>query len=67
MKKLLLELIDTDIIMRVTYVAKDIVVHVQNPFKAAYCRTTVHFEGGMSDDQVYDQFLRAAVETVKSE
>ena len=67
MKKLLLELIDTDIIMRVTYVAKDIVVHLQNPLTRAYCRPKVRFEKGMSDDQVYDQFLRKAVETVKSE
>lgn len=67
MKKLLLELIDTDIIMRVTYVAKDIVVHVQNPLTGAYCRATVRFEKGISDQEVYDQFLRAAVEAVKSE
>jgi len=67
MKKLLLELIDTNIIMRVTYVASDIVVHVHNPVTGIYCRATVRFEKGMPDEQVYDQFLRRAVESVKSE
>jgi len=64
MKKLLIALLDTNITLKTSWMSGNIIVLLHDESTGLFRRTEVKFEPDMSDDDVYEAYLKPAVEAM---